>query len=130
MSAPHHLPKSNSACHSRASPVTRPSTQSGVKVKLLRWLELDEHGDDNEFLSNFSFVNQPLVISSLEMTMGGWAACGPLMATVHGLYSSWSYGLRLVVVAHANFGGITTAIHLITYQGMADSCFMPHGALA
>jgi hypothetical protein len=57
-------------------------------------------------------------------------------ALVHGLYSSWSckwwleHNLQLVVVAHANFGGVMSAIHLIAYQGMADSCFRPHKALA
>ena len=35
-----------------------------------------------------------------------------------------------MVVAHANFGGVTSAIHLIAYRGMADPCFRPHGALA
>jgi hypothetical protein len=29
------------------------------------------------------------------------------------------HDLCLVVVAHANFGGVTTAIHLIAYHGMA-----------
>ena len=53
-----------------------------------------------------------------------------------GLYSSWArrwadgYGLSLTVVAHAEFDGVTSAIHLIVYCGVDDSCFMPHGALA
>jgi len=50
---------------------------------------------------------------------------GHHLQLVHGLYSSWSHkwwlehDLCLVVVAHADFGGVTTAIHLIAYRGMA-----------
>ncbi len=35
-----------------------------------------------------------------------------------------------MVVANADFGGITTAIHLIAYLGMTASCFAPQVALA
>jgi hypothetical protein len=61
---------------------------------------------------------------------------GHRLRLVRGLYSSWSrkwwleHSLQSVVVAHANFGGVMSAIHLIAYRGMADSCFRPHGALA
>jgi hypothetical protein len=55
---------------------------------------------------------------------------------VRGLYSSWghkwsvAYGLSSVVLAHAAFGGVSSAIHLIAYRGVHASCFMPQGALA
>ncbi len=35
-----------------------------------------------------------------------------------------------MVVAHANFGGVNTAIHLIAYRGMTASYFAPQWALA
>jgi hypothetical protein len=76
MSAPLCPPKSASARarRGRTSPVTHPPTPSGVKVELLRRLELDEREDDDRSLSNFSFTNQPLVVSSLGMTTRGRAA--------------------------------------------------------
>ena len=55
---------------------------------------------------------------------------------VQGLYSSWghkwsiAYGLSSVVLAHAAFGGVSLAIHLISYRGVHASCFVPQGALA
>ena len=55
---------------------------------------------------------------------------------VRSLYSSWGhkwsvmYGLSSVVLAHAAFGGVSSAIHLITYWGVHASCFVPQGALA
>jgi hypothetical protein len=61
---------------------------------------------------------------------------GHRLHLVRSLYSSWSckwwleHTLQLVVVAHANFGGVTSAIHLIAYRGIANLCFRPHGALA
>jgi hypothetical protein len=83
MSAPLRPPKSASARarRGRASPVTRPPTPSGVKVELLRRLKLDERGDDDESLSDFSFINQPSVVSSLGMTTRGRAARTPSVAT-------------------------------------------------
>jgi hypothetical protein len=61
---------------------------------------------------------------------------GHRLRLVRGLYSSCSckwwleHSLQSVVVAHANFGGVTSAIYLIAYRGMADLCFRPHWALA
>ena len=40
------------------------------------------------------------------------------------------YGLSSVVLAHATFGGVSSAIHLIAYRGVHASCFVPQGALA
>jgi hypothetical protein len=83
MSAPLRPPKSASACvcHGRASPVTRPPTLSGVEVKLLHRLKLDERGDNDGSLSDFSFINQPSVVSSLGMITRGRAARTPPVAT-------------------------------------------------
>jgi hypothetical protein len=83
MSAPLRPPKSAStrARRGRASPVTRPPAPSGVEVELLHRLELDERRDNNESLSDFSFVNQPSVVSSLGMTMRGRAARTPPVVT-------------------------------------------------
>jgi hypothetical protein len=72
-----------------------------------------------------------LLLYSMDMVFTGHH-----LQLVCGLYSSWSrkwwlkHDLRLVVVAHTDFGGITKAIHLIAYHGMASSCFAPQGALA
>jgi hypothetical protein len=52
------------------------------------------------------------------------------------LYCSWlhcwwlKHGLQLVVVAHADFRGVTLAIHLLAYHRMDASCVGPKGALA
>ncbi len=104
MSAPLRPLKSASAhaLHGRASPVTRPPTPSGVEVELLRQLKLDEHGDDNDSLSNFSFINQPLVVSSLGMTMRGRAARTPTVATSE---SPLSTSRCLWGSAHSVWGG-------------------------
>ena len=34
------------------------------------------------------------------------------------------------MLAHADFGGVTSAFHLISYRGLDASCFVPQGALA
>jgi hypothetical protein len=83
MSAPLCPPKSAPACAccGCASPVTHPPTPSSIEVELLRRLELDERRDNDKSLSNFSFVNQPLVVSSLGMTVRGRAAHTPPVAT-------------------------------------------------
>jgi hypothetical protein len=105
MSAPLRPPKSTSACvrRSRASPVTRPPTPSGFEVKLLHQLKLDERGDNNKSLFNFSFVNQPLVVSSLGMTAQRRAARNPPVATGE---SPLSTPLCLGGSVHSAWGGV------------------------
>ena len=71
------------------------------------------------------------LVCSVDM---GFSKHRPML--VRGLYSSWErwwadgYGLSLTVVAHAEFGGVTSAIHLIVYRGVDAPCSIPHGALA
>jgi hypothetical protein len=72
-----------------------------------------------------------LLLYSMDMVFTGHR-----LRLVRGLYSSWSrkwwleHILQSVVVAHINFGGVMSAIHLIAYRGIANSCFRPHGDLA
>ena len=53
---------------------------------------------------------------------------GQLRQDIERIYAKWAalrglQGLRSRVLAHAEFGGVTSAIHLISYWGIKDSVF-------
>ena len=53
---------------------------------------------------------------------------GQLRQDIERIYAKWAalrglQGLRSRVLAHAEFGGVTSAIHLISYWGVEDSVF-------
>jgi len=53
---------------------------------------------------------------------------GRLRRDIECIYAKWAalrglQGLRSRVLAHAEFGGVTSAIHLISYWGVEDSVF-------
>ena len=50
------------------------------------------------------------------------------------LYAMWSslregHGLISSVVTHAEFGSVTSAFHLLSYQGVEEETFLPQDAL-
>ncbi len=50
------------------------------------------------------------------------------------LYAKWTslrkeQGLTSSIMTHAEFGGVTSAFHLLSYQGMDAAVFSPRGAL-
>jgi hypothetical protein len=50
------------------------------------------------------------------------------------LYAKWTslrkeQGLTSIIVTHAEFGGVTSAFHLLSYRGVDAAVFSPRGAL-